>query len=94
MDDTEQLKASKKRDKFSASASHFTCISNIGCVNYDVGIYETFHGFSDQKNLLTKEGKKLFRILLKKEDGDTLRVKAFNVALQEESGKQLALNQS
>ena len=87
LDDTEQLQGGQKRDEVEFSASHFTCFTNIGCQKHDVSLYETFEAFRNPKNILTTEGRKLLRLLLKKEAGHTIKGKVIDVAIQEESGK-------
>lgn len=88
LDDTEQFQGGQKRDEeVEFSASHFTCFTNIGCQNHDVAVYETFETFRNQKNILTTEGRKLLRLLLKREDGHIIKGKVIDVAIQEESGK-------
>ena len=54
---------------------------------HDVAVYETFETFRNQKNILTTEGRKLLRLLLKREDGHIIKGKVIDVAIQEESGK-------
>ena len=90
LNDTElELQRGQKKDgdEVEFSASHFTCFSNIGCQKHDVRLYETFEAFRNQKNILTTEGRKLLKLLLKKEDGHTIKGKVIDVANQEESGK-------
>ena len=87
LDDTEQFKAGEERDEVEFSASHFTCITNIGCEGHDVGLYETFEGFRNLSNILTPDGRKLLRLLLKKENGEIIKGKCYDVAIQKEAGK-------
>ena len=69
------------------SASHFICVTNIGSGKYDVTVYETFGGFRNPKTILTPEGRQLIRLLTGKKNGEKIKGKTANVALQEESGK-------
>ena len=51
--------------------SHYTLVSNISCEQGEVNVYETFDPFRTEESLLTKEGKKLIKILTSCEKNTT-----------------------
>ena len=67
--------------------SHFTLISNMYCDRFQVSCFETFQPFRNEDNLLTREGKKLIRLLfgLKDSDKQVIEVNCINVPTQTES---------
>ena len=77
----------KEQSDLSNPGSHFTLISNLYCDRFEVSCFETFQAFRDRDNLLTREGKKLIRLLfgLKESDKQVIEVNCVNVATQTES---------
>ena len=79
--------AKRSAENLELSASHFTCMTNIGCQEWDIALYETLEGFRTADNILTTDGKQLIKMLTGKQNGESIKGKVCNVAFQEEAGK-------
>ena len=75
-------KAAKMKDIL--PGCHFTLVSNFGCNEGEVNVYETFEGFRDKDAILTEEGLAIVRILSNSGVGKLL-INCVNVHPQEEN---------
>ena len=62
---------------------HWTFISNVGCKQGHVRVFETLPAFRNKNNFLTEESKRILKVLTSRVK-DKLKVKAVNVASQVE----------
>ena len=80
--ETRRKKAKKMEDI--PPGCHFTLVSNYGCEEGEVNVYETFQGYREEDMILTEEGLAIVRILSNAEVGK-LVVNCVDVHLQEEN---------
>ena len=78
-----RYEAFKQNRVVADAGSHYTMISNIGCAENEVNVFETFQPFRSPSSLLSDDGKRLLKILCHSKE-EPLKVNAINVKIQDE----------